>query len=293
MRNKIGHQTQMNWMTRVGVAAVFGTGLNIAALNIVGWTWSVHGWAGWWLAGLAAALELFAFIAFEHIAQHFRAGWRHWHKGLLAVLGLAVALCLNIEGGHRGLNYLLAPIEAERIQIARTAQTSLDARHAEIEFEIASLEAQVQAAAASRPNPETTPTARQRAWLDNYEAVTARPLARIADLRAEKDALPLVVEVDHAFPAWGPYAATGALAFISVFGLTMLGVRVRREPVLIQQPAIQEIETPPAPVRNPLRFEHKGKVFDLSNRQVRRALKRWHPELFEADGPLYLSRNSL
>ena len=215
-------QPKMHWTTQLGVAGVILCVATVATCNVVGWLHTLPGATGIGAAFIAVGLEVVAFVAWEHIATYWRS--RDYGRLALTVIGLAVAALVNIEGGHRGLDHLAAPLYAAAEAERRVSQEALDAERGLVEREIAGLQARIDAEAAT--NPGTTYPGRMAQWRENFEAVTAEDRRQIAARRARLDALPLTVAAARPFPAWGPYALTTAFAFFSLFGLTLFGVKL-------------------------------------------------------------------
>lgn len=211
-----------HWTTKVGVAGVILCVLVVASLNVTGWRSTLPGPPGVAAAVVAVGLELIAFVAWEHICKYAKG--RDWGRLALAAIGLALAAVVNIEGGHRGIEHIAAPLYADADAGRRERQGDLDSERAKLEVQIADLQARVDAVAAT--NPGVTLSGRMTAWRQNFEAVTAEDRAQIAALRRAQNDLPLTAVYARPFPAWGPYALAAVFAFISLFGLTMFEIKV-------------------------------------------------------------------
>lgn len=222
MSERAPARERTHWTTRVGVAGVILCVLVVASLNVTGWLTTLPGPPGIAAALVAVGLELIAFVAWEHICKYAKG--RDFGRLPLAALGLALAAVVNIEGGHRGIEHIAAPLYAEADAGRRERQADLDAARAKLETQIAELQGRVDAVAAT--NPGMTYPGRMNAWRENYEAVTAEDRRQIAALRGAQNDLPLTAVYARPFPAWGPYALTAAFAFLSLFGLTMFGIKV-------------------------------------------------------------------
>jgi hypothetical protein len=212
----------MHWTTKIGVAAVILFMLVVAGLNGVGWINTLPGPAGIAAAFVAMSLELMAFVAWEHLVAYHKA--RDYGRFFLAFIGLVLAVLMNVEGGHRGLDHMAAPFYAQAESDRRSAQQALDAERASISDQIAALQARVDAFAAT--NPGMTLSGRMEQWRANFETVTGEDRRQMVTLRARLDQLPLVVANAEPYPKWVPYSVAAAFAFFSVFGLTMFGVKV-------------------------------------------------------------------
>jgi hypothetical protein len=212
----------MHWTTKIGVAAVILFMLVVAALNGVGWMYTLPGPAGVAAAFVAMSLELMAFVAWEHLVAYHKA--RDYGRFFLALVGLVLAVLMNVEGGHRGLDHLAAPFYEQAETERLGAQERLDRERATLSAQIAALQTRVDGVAAT--NPGMTLSGRMEQWRENFETVTAEDRRQIAALRARLDAMPLTVAAAEPYPKWAPYAVAAAFAFFSVFGLTMFGVKV-------------------------------------------------------------------
>jgi hypothetical protein len=212
----------MHWTTKIGVAAVILFMLVVAGLNGIGWMNTLPGPAGIAAAFVAMSLELMAFVAWEHLVAYSKA--RDHGRFFLAFVGLVLAVLMNVEGGHRGLDHMAEPFYTQAEADRRVAQEALDAERAELSSQIATLQARVDTVAAT--NPGLTLSGRMEQWRQNFETVTAEDRRQIATLHARLDQMPLSVAAAKPYPQWAPYAVAASFAFFSVFGLTMFGVRV-------------------------------------------------------------------
>lgn len=215
-------QHKMHWTTKIGVAAVVLFMLVVAGLNGVGWMNTLPGAAGIAAAFVAMSLELFAFVSWEHVAAYAKA--RDYGRFLLAFIGLVLAVLMNIEGGHRGLDHMAAPFYTQAEADRRAAQEALDAERATLSDQVAALQARIDSVAAT--NPGLTLSGRMAAWRENFAIVTAGDRRQITSLRARLDQMPLTISASKPYPDWAPYAVAASFAFFSVFGLTMFGVKV-------------------------------------------------------------------
>ena len=214
--------TKMHWTTKIGVAAVVLFMLVVASLNGIGWINTLPGVGGIAVSVVAVSLELMAFVAWEHLVAYQKA--QDYGRFLLALVGLVLAVLMNVEGGHRGLNHIAQPFYTQAETERRAGQESLDTTRRELEQQIASLQLRVDAVAAT--NPGLTYQGRMEQWRANFELVTAADRRQIGALRMRLDQLPLSVAARPPYPNWAPYGVAAAFAFFSVFGLTMFGVKV-------------------------------------------------------------------
>lgn len=213
---------KMHWTTKIGVAAVILFMLVVAGLNAVGWIHTLPGAAGIAASVVAISLELMAFVSWEHLVAYRKA--KDYGRFSLALIGLVLAVLMNIEGGHRGLDHMAAPFH-EQVEVERReAQAQLDAERGAIADQIAVIQARIDAQAST--NPGLTFPGRMEQWRQNFELVTAEDRRQIAALRARLDQMPVTVAAREPYPTWVPYAVAAAFAFFSVFGLTMFGVKV-------------------------------------------------------------------
>ncbi len=219
---KLSAAAPMHWTTKIGVAAVILFMLVVACLNAIGWINTLPGAGGIAVSFVAISLEAMAFVAWEHVVAYRKA--QDHGRFLLALIGLALAVLMNIEGGHRGLNHMAAPFHAQAETERRNGQERLDGDRREFGAQIASLQTRVDDVAST--NPGMTYPGRMEQWRENFELVTAEDRRQIAQLRTRLDRLPLTVGARDPYPEWAPYGIAAAFAFFSVFGLTMFGVKV-------------------------------------------------------------------
>jgi hypothetical protein len=212
----------MHWTTKIGVGAVVLFMLVVAGLNALGWVNTLPGPAGIAASVVAISFELMALVAFEHLCAYAKA--RDYFRFALASVGLMLAVGMNIEGGHRGLDHMAVSFHQQAETDRRAAQTALDTERANVGAEIAAIQARIDQAAAT--NPGVASPMRMQQWRENFEALTAEDRRQIASLRARLDTLPLTVAAQEPYPRWAPYAIASIFAFFSVFGLTMFSVKV-------------------------------------------------------------------
>jgi hypothetical protein len=212
----------MHWTTKIGVAAVILFMLVVAGLNAVGWVNTLPGPGGIAASVVAVSFELMALVTFEHLVAYRKA--RDHGRFLLAFVGLALAVAMNVEGGHRGLNHIAAPFYEQAESERRFGQESLDKARGDLATQIAELQRRVDGVAAT--NPGLTYPGRMEQWRANFDLVTADDRRQVAALRARLEQLPLSVASREPYPAWAPYALASIFAFFSVFGLTMFSVKV-------------------------------------------------------------------
>lgn len=213
---------KMHWTTKIGVAAVILFMLVVAGLNAVGWINTLPGAGGIAASVVAVSFELMALVLWEHVVAYRKA--HDYGRFLLAAFGLLLAVSMNIEGGHRGLNQIAAPFYEQSESDRRTQQQAIDATRAEIEQEIAALQRRVDEVAVT--NPGMTYPGRMEQWRANFDLVTADDRRQIAALRARLEQVPLTASAQAPYPQWAPYALASIFAFFSVFGLTMFSVKV-------------------------------------------------------------------
>lgn len=213
---------KMHWTTKIGVGAVVLFMLVVAGLNALGWVNTLPGPAGIAASIVAISFELMALVAFEHLCAYAKA--RDHFRFALASVGLMLAVGMNIEGGHRGLDHMAVSFHQQAETDRRAAQTALDAERANVGAEIATIQARIDRAAST--NPGIASPMRMQQWRENFEALTAEDRRQIANLRARLDTLPLTVAAQEPYPRWAPYAIASIFAFFSVFGLTMFSVKV-------------------------------------------------------------------
>lgn len=226
-------QVHMHWTTRIGVAGVALLALVIAALNVAGWYHTLPGWAGIAAGLVAFCFEVMAFVLWETIRSHVKS--RRLWSSLAAILGLFLAVALNVEGGHRGLNFMAGPLYQAADNERRVAQAALDASRASIQNEIAERQARIESAAATNPG-ETYP-GRMEQWRLTFETLTADDRSQIETLRRQLENKPVVVEASAPFPAGAPYAVAFVFVFFSVFGLTLFGVKIPGPELSVKAPA--------------------------------------------------------
>ncbi len=214
---------EMHWTTKIGVAAVILFMLVVAGLNAVGWMNTLPGAGGIAASVVAVSFEAMALVAFEHLVAYKKA--RDYGRLFLAFVGLALAVSVNIEGGHRGLNHIAEPFFAQAESERRANQEALDAARSGLEQQIATLQARVDGVAATNPGAETF-SERMEQWRANFELVTGEDRRQITLLRARLADMPLTVNAQAPYPDWAPYAIAAIFAFFSVFGLTMFSVKV-------------------------------------------------------------------
>lgn len=214
---------KMHWTTKIGVAAVILFMLVVAGLNAVGWINTLPGPGGIAASVVAVSFELMALVAFEHLVAYRKAG--DHGRFFLAFVGLVLAVSMNVEGGHRGLNYIATPFHAQAEAERRLSQEALDATRREVEAQINTLQARIDEVAATNPGTATY-SERMAEWRANFELVTADDRRQVTALRARLDQLPLTVTMREPYPAWAPYIIASIFAFFSVFGLTMFSVKV-------------------------------------------------------------------
>ncbi|MEQ1617844.1 MAG: hypothetical protein ABL883_05825 [Terricaulis sp.] len=213
---------KMHWTTKIGVASVVSFMLVVAGLNGIGWINTLPGAGGIAVSFVAVSLELMAFVAWEHLVAYQKA---HDHgRFALALIGLALAVLMNVEGGHRGLNHVAAPFYVQAESERRAGQERLDETRRDLEQEIAALQSRIDEVA--QTNPGMTYSGRMEQWRQSFELVTAEDRRQTSSLRARLDQLPLSVAAREPYPGWAPYGIAAAFAFFSVFGLTMFGVKV-------------------------------------------------------------------
>jgi hypothetical protein len=212
----------MHWTTKIGVGAVVLFMLVVAGLNALGWVNTLPGPAGIAASVVAISFELMALVAFEHLCAYAKA--RDYFRFALASVGLMLAVGMNIEGGHRGLDHMAVSFHQQAETDRRAAQTALDTERANVGAEIAAIQARIDQAAST--NPGVASPMRMQQWRENFEALTAEDRRQIASLRARLDTLPLTVAAQEPYPRWAPYAIASIFAFFSVFGLTMFSVKV-------------------------------------------------------------------
>jgi hypothetical protein len=235
----------MHWTTRIGVAGVVLCVGVIASLNVVGWLNTLPGFPGVAAAIVALGLELIAFVSLEHVFKYWTS--RDWGRLLLAVIGLAFAAGWNIEGGHRGVVHLAAPLYASAEADRRVVQGALDTERAALQADIAERQGRIDAVAAT--NPGVTYPGRMAEWRANFDIVTADDRRAVAQATARLNALAITAIARAPFPRWLPYAVTTAFAFWSIFGLTMFGVKVAHAPAPTKRrtPAPKVAPKPGAP----------------------------------------------
>ncbi len=214
---------KMHWTTKIGVAAVILFMFVVAGLNAVGWINTLPGAGGIAASIVAISFEAMALVAFEHLVAYHKA--RDYGRFFLALVGLILAVGMNVEGGHRGLNYIAAPFQAQAEAERRISQDALDGARRELDAEISQLQTRIDQVAATNPGAATF-SERMAEWRANFELVTADDRAQLASLRARLDQLPLSVAAQEPYPPWAPYAIASIFAFFSVFGLTMFSVKV-------------------------------------------------------------------
>jgi hypothetical protein len=212
----------MHWTTKIGVAAVVLFMLVVAGLNAMGWVNTLPGAAGLAASVVAISFELMALVAFEHLVAYHKA--RDYGRFLLASIGLLLAVGMNIEGGHRGLDHMAVSFHQRAEADRRAAQAALDTERGDIADQIADMQARIDAAAAT--NPGISSPMRMQQWRENYDLMTGEDRQQIALLRARLDSLPLTVATQEPYPRWVPYTIASIFAFFSVFGLTMFSVKV-------------------------------------------------------------------
>jgi hypothetical protein len=213
---------KMHWTTKIGVAAVVLFMVVVAGLNALGWINTLPGPAGIAASVVAISFELMALVIWEHLTSYAKA--RDYFRFALASVGLLLAVGMNIEGGHRGLDHMAVSFHQQAETDRRAAQTALDAERANIASEIAAIQARIDLAAAT--NPGVASPMRMQQWRENFEALTVEDRRQIANLRQRLDTLPLTVAAQEPYPRWAPYAIASIFAFFSVFGLTMFSVKV-------------------------------------------------------------------
>lgn len=213
---------KMHWTTKIGVAAVILFMFVVAGLNALGWVNTLPGGAGIAASVVAISFELMALVIFEHLTAYAKS--RDYFRFMLAAVGLLLAVGMNIEGGHRGLDHMAVSFHQQAEDERRGAQATLDSERGDIADQIAVAQARIDAAAAT--NPGVSSPMRMEQWRENYEAVTSEDRRQIATLRARLDAMPVTVEAHEPYPRWAPYAIAAIFAFFSVFGLTMFSVKV-------------------------------------------------------------------
>jgi hypothetical protein len=236
---------RMHWTTRIGIAGVMLCVCVVATLNVIGWLNTFPGLPGKAAAVVAVGLELIAFVAWEHISKHRRD--KDWGRLALAVLGLSLAAAVNIEGGHRGIVHLAAPLYAAAEADHERAQAERDRARAAINTEIAPVQQRVDDV--PRPNCEGVGPDTCRSKTANWNDLTRDDRAAIASARARLDELPITVAYVAPFPAWGPYAVTTAFAFFSLFGLTMFGASVPGADSIGASRSARKPRPAPQPVR--------------------------------------------
>jgi len=214
---------KMHWTTKIGVASVILFMFVVAGLNAVGWINTLPGAGGIAASVVAVSFELMALVAFEHLVAYKKA--KDHGRFFLALVGLILAVGMNVEGGHRGLNQIAAPFYAEAEAERRISQDALDETRRDLEAQITQLQTRIDQVAATNPGTDTF-SERMAEWRANFELVTADDRAQVASLRARLDQLPLTVAAHDPYPTWGPYAIASIFAFFSVFGLTMFSVKV-------------------------------------------------------------------
>lgn len=242
--NVRSNDASMHWMSRVGVTGVIVCVLVMATLNALGWTHTLPGAPGIAAGFIAIGLEAVAFVAWEHIVAYRKA--RDWGRLGLAVIGLAFAVLVNIEGGHRGLNHILEPLWAEAEDGRRQVQAGLDAERGALADQIVALQARIDAIPAVNCALVGPDTCRSRTA--NWNDLTGDDRAALAAARAQLNALPLAAGAVSPYPAWGPYALTGVFAFFSLFGLTMFGAKVPGEGIGAVRPVRRREPAKPAPI---------------------------------------------
>jgi len=214
----------MHWTTRLGVGFVALIALVVAALNVFGWASSIPGPLGIAAGLVAFGFEGMAFVLLEHIFAYFRT--RRWGRLILATIALVFAVGMNIEGGHRGLNIIAQPLWTQAETTHTNAQRVLDEQRANITEEVATIRARLQRANAGRPDVARAPAERIREWVTAYELTTHDDRARLEHLEQQLRAMPTGAAFTAPYPEWGPYAVAAGFVFITVFGLTMFGVKV-------------------------------------------------------------------
>ncbi len=212
----------MHWTTKIGVASVVLFMLVVAGLNGIGWINTLPGAGGIAVSIVAVSLELMAFVAWEHLVAYQKA--QDHGRFALALIGLALAVLMNVEGGHRGLNHVAAPFYVQAESERRAGQERLDETRRDLEQQIATAQTRIDEVA--QTNPGMTYPGRMEQWRQSFELVTAEDRRQIGSLRARLDQLPLSIASREPYPAWAPYGIAAAFAFFSVFGLTMFGVKV-------------------------------------------------------------------
>lgn len=210
----------MHWTTRIGVAGVVLCVAVVVTLNVVGWLNTLPGVTGIAAACIAVGLELVAFVSWEHITKYAKG--RDFGRLLLALIGLTVAAAVNIEGGHRGVVHLAAPLYEQADRERRESQAALDAERAVVQAEISTAQARIDAVPLIMEGGPQSRGQNRLIW----ESQTALDRQAVEAAQARLAAMPIMVAGREPFPQWAPYALTAAFAFFSLFGLTMFGVKV-------------------------------------------------------------------
>lgn len=210
----------MHWMTKTGVGFVVAFALAVAALNVIGWWQTMPGAAGAVAGFFAFCLEGLAFVLWEHVRAHTKA-----HRWLLvagSLFFLAAAVGVNVYGGHQGLNYLAQPLHERAERERLVSQNALDESRRGLETQIAEHQNRIDAVPLDLSGGPQNDAQAQAAW----NLLTADDRQQRETLRNRLDGMPLVVAQREPYPEWGPFAIAAFFVLVSVFGLSVFGVKV-------------------------------------------------------------------
>lgn len=216
----INDRVRMHWPNWVGVGGVALLAIVVAGLNLFGWNRTLPGAAGQVAGILAFCFEAMAFVLWEVARSHFAA--RRWWSFGGAAFALLLAVVINVEGGHRGLEQMAQPLFEQAEDDRKAQQELLDRDRSTLAMEIATLQARVDSVPLDLSGGPQSDTQARLAWNDQ----TIGDRNRISQKREELDAMPLTIAARQPFPAWAPYASAGVFVYFSVFGLSIFGVRL-------------------------------------------------------------------
>lgn len=208
----------LSWLQRNGLRIV--AALALLALSGVLAAYNADGWIARGLAllaGLALITEALAFVM--AVIADGAARSRQWLKLTICILLLVGAEAFNAAGSHMAWEADMAP----RLSADRTAaQAALDRTRAELQTELALVNARIEAVApASRGGPQTTEAERL-----TWETRTADDRARRTALQRRLDGMPVVADVSPIFPEWIVWGFLAFLGFAKACGLYAVGMTV-------------------------------------------------------------------
>lgn len=209
--------------TTITVIAAGGVVAFLAAFNLAGWvvTWENSIALMVLFAGVALCAEVLGF----NLAVSIERQWRDKRRApaLAAAFSLAVCAAINLTSGHN------AWLEFERLMFApqvRAEQTEIDARRANLQIEIAAIDAQLDAA---RPpiRMEAGPQGRAEARRV-YEMEVARLAPQRDAAQAKLDAAPITAPARHIAPDWSVWVLFGLIEAMKATVLWAIGAGLSR-----------------------------------------------------------------